>query len=66
MTEQVRRPAASINEYIHDYAEAEVKRLRALNAELLAALQAVARADALEAAQEIACAAIAVAIARES
>jgi hypothetical protein len=37
-----------------------------LNTELLEALQAVARADTLEAAQEIACAAIAMAIATTS
>jgi hypothetical protein len=42
---------------------AELDRNIAVNAELLEALQAVARADALDAAQEIACAAIAIAIA---
>jgi hypothetical protein len=57
---------------VMELATAEIDHLRAellvtqqLNAELLAALQAVARAGALEAAQDIACAAIAIAIARE-
>jgi hypothetical protein len=52
----------SINQYFLDYANAEVARLRDLNDKLLAALQSVAQADSLEAAQEIACTAIAIAI----
>jgi hypothetical protein len=56
---------------ILDQANAELDHLRAellvtqqLTAELLEALQAVARADTLDAAQQIACAAIAFAIAK--
>jgi hypothetical protein len=56
---------------IIDQANAELDHLRAellvtqqLTAELLEALQAVARADALDAAQQIACSAIAIVIVR--
>ena len=45
-----------------DHLRAELLVTQQLNAELLEALQAVAMADALEAAQTIACAAIAIAI----
>ena len=52
----------SIANYIFEYGDTEIERQRALNAELLAALQAVVEADTLEAAQQIASAAIAIAI----
>ena len=56
----------SINQYIYDHANAEVKRLRARNAELLEALHVIANAAELEVAHQIACAAIAIAIVKES
>jgi hypothetical protein len=49
-----------------DYLRAELLVTQQLNASLLEALQAVARADTLDAAQEIACSAIAIAIARDA
>ena len=49
-----------------DHLRAELLVTQQLTAELLEALQAVARADALDAAQEIACSAIAIAIARDA
>ena len=45
-----------------DYLRAELLVTQQLTASLLEALQAVARADALDAAQQIACSAIAIAI----
>ena len=47
-----------------DRLRAELLVAQQVNAELLAALQAIASADSLDAAQEIACAAIAIAIVR--
>ena len=52
----------SINQYILEHGNAEVERLLDLNVKLLAALQAVAEANTLAAAHEIASAAIAIAI----
>lgn len=53
----------SIAGYIFDHGNAELERARALKEKLLAALADIAAADSLDAAQEIACAAIAIAIA---
>ena len=62
----------SIASYIIDYGDAElerqravIKRLHALNTELLEALHVIADAADLEIAQSIACSAIAVAIVKE-
>jgi hypothetical protein len=62
----------SINSYILEYGDAElerqrvvIKRLCALNAELLEALHVIANAADLEVAQSIACSAIAIAIVKE-
>jgi hypothetical protein len=55
----------SINEHIFDHANAEVKRLRARNAELLEALHVIVKASDLEVAQSIAASAIAIAIVKE-
>jgi hypothetical protein len=55
----------SINQHIFDHAEAEIRRLRSLNSELLEALQVIVKASDLEVAQSIASSAIAIAIARD-
>lgn len=55
----------SINQYVLAHADAKLRRLQALNRELLEALHVIVKADSLEVAQSIAASAIAIAIARD-